>query len=90
MKSRIFTDKNIKPLEKLVDESKEWIYEGSICKNQFHGPGVQLLKDGIQYEGIWIEGKMKGAGKMINKDDKGTIIQIMECVDGHPCKCIMV
>ena len=33
---------------------------------------------------------MKGEGRMINRDRNGDIIQIMRCVDGHPCDVIRI
>jgi hypothetical protein len=42
----------------------------------------------IQYEGIWIDGKMVGQGYMITFDDGKNITGVMKCINGHPIESV--
>lgn len=96
IKKHLLTDKDLSIIDKLIGDEKDWVHKGSIktvgkLLPVPHGPGSQLMKSSeIQYEGIWIDGKMVGAGYMITFDSDRNITDVMKCVNGHPTERVHI
>lgn len=96
MKKHLFSDKDLISLDNFISKERDWVHKGWIkhvgkTPSVPHGPGSQLLKnERIQYEGIWIDGKMMGDGYMINFGPEKTITSVMRCKDGHPVESVTI